>query len=67
MDPSLAILANRHRLSLGLDGWKGPPGVDFYALLAADRWIAVLQWLDGLILDPWTARRRPPASQARGP
>ena len=34
-------------LSLGLDGWKGPPGVDFCALLAADRWIAVLQWLDG--------------------
>ena len=34
-------------VSLGLDGWKGPPGVDFCALLAADRWIAVLQWLDG--------------------
>src|SRR5271155_5693755 len=37
---------DRHRLSGPLDRWKGPPGVDFRVLLAADRWIPVLGSLD---------------------
>src|SRR5271170_3267826 len=33
-------------VSWPLDRWKGPPGVDFAARLAADRWIPVLGSLD---------------------